>query len=109
MIEVKLVTFYKAVAMQVLRQEGIERGCGEVFNNSWFVLRSSVEPALNSKSVYIGGTAIARDEEIIIRNFSNNKQRDQYFSDVVQLFKDYQNRGKKEQSIDNDSIIIRVE
>ena len=105
-IKIRLEKWEKAVVMQVLEQEGIERRYCEIFNNGEMYIKLANDPELLPFTVYIRGNNSCSDFKICFLDFETNEERDEYYNRVVRLFKDFNNRYKKEESEEQNIFIL---
>lgn len=104
-IKIRLVKFGKAITMQILEQEGIDKGCGEIFHNDDMKLISENGIELRKNKVYIRGINAYYDDHVSIFYHKDKKERDEHYNRIVQLFKDFNNRHKEEES-NNDVFVL---
>ena len=108
MIKIRLEKWERAVVMQVLEMDDELRNKEVIFDNGDMVIASSACPSIASCGIfYVRGNKKNDDFHISIGSFDNNKERDKYYNEVVQLFKDYNNREKEEEKTEQNIFILK--
>lgn len=77
------------VYMQILEQTDIERGCGVVFEDGELAIRSSVQPAMESRVLWVRGVSCDYDDKVSCCGFSTLEEADKYIDSMVTLVKKY--------------------
>lgn len=77
------------VYMQILEQTDIERGCGVVFEDGELAIRSSVQPAMESRVLWVRGVNRDYDDKVSCCGFSTPEEADKYIDSMVTLVKKY--------------------
>lgn len=77
------------VYMQILEQTDIERGCGVVFEDGELAIRSSVQPAMESRVLWVRGVSRDYDDKVSCCGFSTPEEADKYIDSMVTLVKKY--------------------
>lgn len=82
-LKIRFVKFEKALAMQILEQEG-------EFKSSTHVRLSYSEPWIESKYIYLIGKHVEFDKHVSTMRFNNNEERDEYLKNVIRWISEEQ-------------------
>lgn len=85
-LKIRFVKFEKALAMQILEQEG-------EFKSSTHVRLSYSEPWIESKYIYLIGKHVEFDKHVSTMRFHNNEERDAYLKKVIHWISEEQFTG----------------
>lgn len=83
LLKIRFVKFEKALAMQILEQEG-------EFKSSTHVRLSYSEPWIESKYIYLIGKHVEFDKHVSTMRFNNNEERDEYLKNVIRWISEEQ-------------------
>ena len=97
MIKLRLEKFESAIVMQVLEIDIVSTGeLQELFSNGDMKIILCLSSFLYSNRVQL---KTHKSDEIIIRSFENNKDRDEYYARLEKLFFDYSRWKTEEKNI----------
>jgi hypothetical protein len=108
--EIRLERWERALVMQVLEQdEELREKLDFKASNGWRIWSFSQGPGFSSAEthIFIRGEDESRDSDVVVKYFNSNAERDEYHKNIVQLFKEYNNRDKAEKSEENNIFVLR--
>lgn len=89
-VKLALYKFDKAIAVRILYMDEVFRDSPDYFTSkSGFQVKSDATPDLDSYAIWLWGSDGSDDNELLVRNFNTNEERNEYISDMKQALKEW--------------------
>lgn len=114
-IKLKMVKFNKAIAVQILHMDERFRANDKESHISYnasndFIIFSENSPTLLNRSFGLWGTLRGCENDLIIKYFTNNNERDIYYENVLFALEEWSKKCSKfEENFTNSEIKLNSE